>query len=837
MTAPRPLPAAARGIGLLELMFVLALLSGLVFALSYKTGDVFAKRKALDTTAALTMADNQLRQYIAEHGRLPCPDGDGDGYSDVDAGGACLTGQKGYLPYKTLGMTDANYVNGEVPMLYGAYRQGSLDFTGSGQVYTPSYADTDNAATDVVITQRNTFDFCALLAQLRDAPYAAAGLQINTAPTPVNAVYALAVAGLGDRDGVTPLALGSGTINPQYDGVNASSAVAFAAPQSALSAGYDDRTLYRGAADLHNYYRCEAMNQSVNLLAESISFQEQTQDMADGNYEDVRAGLKANVVGSVLAAWALGQSIAEIAGANEVLAISSALLATVSATCPIPPWVTCALIPVYTIAVTNASIGLGLAIGAAVTSGVSLGLQITAAVMYGLLEDRTSAPPPPTAVTMAVSDAKLTELRNAYSSDKATAQSAYNATLALPATPTATLDTIQQGEASAVGAKIGAVGDATLSGVLGTRLNGQTLTCVPPADCTGYTARQVPTLDGDGKVVLNASNQPVTHTIYTREVVAGLIPAVQGYYQALAQAGSGDPINSTDPAAVAANAALAGAPVADPAAALATMQSRRDAYSSLLGATADFDSKNLSYAAANSAYSTADAAYVACGGAGCGTPAIITARTSAQTTLTNASGARSTALATLRTEMGDASWDYAGVTSLCGASGCGWMADTSAGGANPTGSALVNTYLGGYTDYQIALNAQKTRDKARDTASAAWSGRNTYKTALCANLTPSASFVGSATPGDNNPASWDAAENLLGTPVSGLACGSGGATPIDLSGQSADQAAAEKTKYCDTPATQDATLCALYSSPSATRSLIRGPRPIVDALIQKGITQ
>lgn len=802
----------ARGIGLLELMFVLALLSSLVLALSYKTGDVFAKRKALDTAALLDMADKQLLQYVAEHGRLPCPDLDGDGLADAGAGGVCSGNQKGYLPYRTLGMTDANYIQGEVPMLYGVHRQGGIDFAGTGQVYVPSYADVDNAPQDVAVAQRNTFDFCAQLAQLRDQPYDPTGLRIEMRPAPLNAVYALAVPGLGDSDGAASLVLAGGArLNRQYDGVNAASAVAFAAPQQALSSAYDDRTLYRAAADLHDYYRCDTMNRSIDLLTQAVSLEQQVQDMAEGNVEDAEHNLAINQASTALAGWALLQAIAEVSGAAEILTASSALLATAAASCPIPPFVGCALIPVYTIAVSNAGTGQGLAIAAAATAGAALGLQLTSTLMYEDIKDRTSRPPADSVADATVGADKLADLQAAYIAGKAVAQTAYNATLVLPSASEAALNASQQAAAVAVTAKIDAIGDPALKAALSDRLNGKTASCaVPP--CTGFTARQVPQLDGSGKVLLDSAGQPLMRTIHTQELVAGVVPGMQAYYQVLAQgdAGAGLDPASTDPAIVAARNQLASAATAgaDPVAAKAEMTARTADYNSLLRAVAAFDSLHM-----------ADPG--------------------------NANPATQAARATLRTALGDSAWDYTATSSLCGSGACGWMDNTTAGAGAPTRSALLNTYLDAYADYQVALSGQKVRDQADSKARAAWGQRNSYKAALCANLTPSVGFTGAASSGLKDPAAWDSSENLQATPPSGLACGSGGASPADIAahGSRADadknaQRAAEQARYCSIAlASYDATLCALYGAPPATRSTVRGPRPVVDALIQKGITQ
>src|SRR5690606_955171 len=68
------------------------------------------------------------------------------------------------------------------------------------------------------------------------------------------------------------------------------------------------------------------------------------------------------------------------------------LLATATATCPIPPFAGCALIPVYTTAVAAAGTGVGLAGTAVALSGTALGLQITSTVLYSKIAKKAGAP-------------------------------------------------------------------------------------------------------------------------------------------------------------------------------------------------------------------------------------------------------------------------------------------------------------------------------------------------------------------------------------------------------------------------------------------------------------
>ena len=494
----RPRALKQRGMGMLQLMVILGALMALVVGLSYKTSDYFSKSQALDSDALLHLADNQLRQYIVANGRLPCPALSGDGLAPASCDS---TQQKGYLPYKTLGMVENNYVYGEVPILYGVYNDGTINFASTAQIFFPTYAEKNNTSTQVT-TSRNTFDFCASLEalQAKNSVLQSAGLSMAGQ---YNAVFALALPGKANRDGLgaggTGWAGSTGvpSINAQYDGLNALHATQFELPQKPVSPTYDDRTAFRGPTDLHDYLRCDAMNSSVSLLTEAVTIQKEVEDFADNNSEDATKGVVLNAVGIALATWELVQDIAAVSEASEQIGIAAGLLATVTATCPLPPWVTCALIPVYATSLTSANVGLGLAIGAAVSAGIALGLEITATVLYADVKSRTSSiatdPVPPKSN---LTGSGLSTLKSNYATSKSAAQTKYSL-LPLTAPNVPALDQTQKSAATTLSNDIAAVTDGTLKTLLGDVLNGSSVTCV--AGSTGCTTTDnVPQLNAAG---------------------------------------------------------------------------------------------------------------------------------------------------------------------------------------------------------------------------------------------------------------------------------------------------------------------------------------------------
>lgn len=102
------------GFSLLEIaivLFIVALLAGTT--LSGLTRSINERRK--DTTRARLQAiENALVQYVAQYGRLPCPaDGTvpaGQPAAGADAG--CTNQAKGVVPWLSLGLTEADTLDG-----------------------------------------------------------------------------------------------------------------------------------------------------------------------------------------------------------------------------------------------------------------------------------------------------------------------------------------------------------------------------------------------------------------------------------------------------------------------------------------------------------------------------------------------------------------------------------------------------------------------------------------------------------------------------------------------------------------------------------------------------
>ncbi|MBA1264288.1 prepilin-type N-terminal cleavage/methylation domain-containing protein [Stutzerimonas stutzeri] len=368
-----------RGFSLLELAAVLALLSGLVFALLYKTSDVSIQTALQSTDSALKAADEQLRQFAAWNGRLPCPDTDGDGLENCNG-----STQKGDLPYRTLKLAAIGYEVGEQggrALRYGVYRNAAAeaDLAVKDERFKPTNAD----ATAYDLGNSNSLDLCTALASASGHAQNDAYLHIAyTDGARAGMAYMLASPGVADAD----------SDGDRYDGLNSTSATGFNAPQTPVSTTYDDTTRGRGLTELHELLHCQVSQRSLNLATNAIALEEENIAFAESNKDSADEGVMMNAVGSALTAWSMAQAAAELSGAMEVQSISAGLLATATATCAIPPFAGCALVPVYTAAVAAAGTGVtlsGLAVG---LSGTALALQITSTVFYSDIAKKAGVP-------------------------------------------------------------------------------------------------------------------------------------------------------------------------------------------------------------------------------------------------------------------------------------------------------------------------------------------------------------------------------------------------------------------------------------------------------------
>ncbi|CAM5448940.1 hypothetical protein TMEC54S_03354 [Thauera mechernichensis] len=387
-----------RGFTMLELSFILSAMAGLLLVLAYLTTDLFTKRIGIDDDRRLLLADAQVKEFAARNGRLPCPDTTNNGVENCDAGAAV----KGLLPYRTLGLATQTYVAGETPLRYGVYRHGSLtgasdaDLAVSRLRFSPQNSD-GKAYPETNVAQANTADFCLALSNAAGQAFSSERTYVKYPAGAVqNVAYAIASPGVANRDrGATP-----------YDLLNGADGAGFQARNTPPANDYDDKTVHRGFDELYLSLNCEVVLRSLDFVADAVAFEEEVFSLAEANQDAAFIGTILAGVGTGMAAVGLLQSGAQVAGALEVLGVSIGLLSTAAATCPLPPWVTCALIPVYSVAVASASTGVALTAAGAALNGAAVGLQIVATINYANIKSRTglerpSSPPPATADELA----------------------------------------------------------------------------------------------------------------------------------------------------------------------------------------------------------------------------------------------------------------------------------------------------------------------------------------------------------------------------------------------------------------------------------------------------
>jgi prepilin-type N-terminal cleavage/methylation domain-containing protein len=102
--------AQCEGFTLLEMAVVLTIITLLLSGLLVPLTTQVQQRKISDTQKGLQEIKDALAGFAIINGRLPCPDTDTDpaaaGYGIEEASCAATVAAEGYLPWKTLGVTD-----------------------------------------------------------------------------------------------------------------------------------------------------------------------------------------------------------------------------------------------------------------------------------------------------------------------------------------------------------------------------------------------------------------------------------------------------------------------------------------------------------------------------------------------------------------------------------------------------------------------------------------------------------------------------------------------------------------------------------------------------------
>lgn len=231
------------GFSLVELAVVLVVLGLVTLLLVRFLGTAMRERHEVASRSLLTRADDALLAFAMVNSRLPCPDGDGDGDED------CGSGQLGQLPFRALGLPDANARRIRYGVLRRpASRRGDADLAERSDRYDPLQVQ---HGTETAIemplglaASANGLDLCWALRNAGAAPLDAGYLHVTRpdAPAQIQAhvAYALALPRGGDG----------------FSGNQDSDRPVFDSPHRPQGPDFHDRVIAVGLDQLWSRMRC-----------------------------------------------------------------------------------------------------------------------------------------------------------------------------------------------------------------------------------------------------------------------------------------------------------------------------------------------------------------------------------------------------------------------------------------------------------------------------------------------------------------------------------------------------------------------------------------------------
>lgn len=242
-----------KGYSLLELAIVIGILgmSALMFVLLASGGPGGSQQASQRSGSPLSRADGgsrladaeaQLIGFARTHDRLPCPDVNGDGLEQCNAGI-----HVGSAPYRTMGLTQPLLNENQVALRYGVFRRPADDARHDTDLAVLKDRYNPGLPNDELTQVENALDFCWALRNASTLAVATQYLHVDT-QQPVNQAYALVDPGARDADG-------SGSV---LDGTNAAGP-GLESPGRAQSEDYDDRVRSMGFNQLASRLGCPAL--------------------------------------------------------------------------------------------------------------------------------------------------------------------------------------------------------------------------------------------------------------------------------------------------------------------------------------------------------------------------------------------------------------------------------------------------------------------------------------------------------------------------------------------------------------------------------------------------
>ncbi|KQR63021.1 hypothetical protein [Acidovorax sp. Leaf160] len=366
-----------RGLGLLETMLLLLVVTGALVAGAIAIKTRQASLAAEDEMAALTQADRFLASFVAAHNRLPCPATGDDGVEDCGSGA-----QKGKLPYRTLGLEGSMAAAGVGQLGYEVQRS-AVDLakaaSGNNDFEPIDFGGETYNARRALSNSGTTADFCQTLASASSAAVQPNHARVGSLTDGYPVAYALAHPGRKDADGDGRL----------LDGLNASATTAMERPDAgSLLSSYDDRVVARTYSGLAQMLDCERLMASLNIMSLATEVVEEVDSQRASALATAAVITTVNGVKAIVSGVKIAVAAGDMGTASGYMATASGLLATAIATCVF--LVGCAEIPHAAASVAAAGVAIGaaavaIALNAAAlaSSLVAFGIGVAATVQAG----------------------------------------------------------------------------------------------------------------------------------------------------------------------------------------------------------------------------------------------------------------------------------------------------------------------------------------------------------------------------------------------------------------------------------------------------------------------
>ncbi len=312
-------PSLQHGIGMIEVMLIIAVFSSLLLAGFLQWRVRSAEEATRQEQTQLAQAETALISYATVNYRLPCPAAVPGGLED------CTTpAQKGWFPAQTLIVSGID-PGVSVKQLRYIVQRGGSDFdlaSVASDAWRPvEYSGNSLAMRDTSYSSapiRTLSDFCARLAQGRSQTYNAGYASVASSPGRLVA-FALAHPGLEDKDGDGNL----------FDGVNAlNSTPAFEpADRGSLLSSYDDVVSERSFSSLATAFNCDTLNNSIDSVALAHDLVTVVRGMRDENIDSANTAVAWAAVSAVLAGVAIVQTGVGIASNAGNAGVDAAICA------------------------------------------------------------------------------------------------------------------------------------------------------------------------------------------------------------------------------------------------------------------------------------------------------------------------------------------------------------------------------------------------------------------------------------------------------------------------------------------------------------------------------